>query len=340
MTDTVPRRSDCIVHARRTCHIAPSTIDLLCKVLDTLMHLLQNVFPPSLVSGLERLKEVRIVPDAEMESSINEIAQQVMPLGKHLPGGARTAATIPIEGSEGVDCYVVINEKELDQIEPENLFPIISTLLEELLHVQLYSFRWRCRGCYLAPRADSLLILCSNLHDEYIVSKWKSAICASVPLISHDGEPSICFIYYEAPLGLTLDRALSSLSEVVTDGARGRISTTEAWDRLMTSTYRDVFEPLARESGFRAGAPESPQREGGASESWFYRVCVLNYWEEIQAQMERSFQSQLVEMDAAIDQIVTVVTRFLNDIGVTYHRIGSDSYWVNFHSGFFDGLPR
>ncbi len=201
--------------------------------------------------------------------------------------------------------------------------PLVSSLLEELLHVRLYVTAWQHRG-YIHPLDrhgvdKDLFVQCTRFHDEHMVARWKAAICSTTRLFDSEYGLDVGYLWYGESLRSMLEEAGSSLAEVISDAASHRLGAEDAWSWIADLVYRGVFEPLAREAGFRAGNPSSQLGPyNSPAESRFYRRHVEPHWRATRYQLDRSFGTDLAEMDEALVELMNIVTQFLARIGVTY----------------------
>ena len=141
------------------------------------LRMLRRFLPFSCPTNTEQsaLSRISIVPDAELERAVNDIAMLAGKPGTYRVGTTLPpAVTVPIEDEAGVTCIVVVAVSLLATINSEEFSAdVISTVLEELLHIRLYSAAWQRRrwieqppgvyGCKL-----DLVRLCSGFHDEYV----------------------------------------------------------------------------------------------------------------------------------------------------------------------------
>jgi len=310
-----------------SCEISPERVEVFTA-------LIRKLSLASLPTSAEHLKGLLVVPDTDLERTVNAIAEGKRPAPYRAGTTLPPAIAVAVEDDSGLSCFIVITESLLQSIDPEHYtVDTVSTLLEELLHVRLYIGTWQRRGCLMSrktesPCAQDLFVMCSNFHDEYVVARWKAPIFASLGLE----------IRYGLRLAPILDQAAQNLARIVIMASSGVFPIQDAWGKVIRSVHRDLFDPLARDAGFRAGNPESSQDEDGASESWFYRDHIASYWQQVQVELERSFDSGLTETESALDEIVKTVEEFLRFIGVTYRDIDDSQCWVNFERRFFDSL--
>jgi hypothetical protein len=120
-----------------------------------------------------------------------------------------------------------------------------------------------------------------------------------------------------------------------TKAAAGITPTEQAWPALQTIVYRGIFEPLARDAAFRDGNTDESPVKHNASDNRFYREIIKPYWLAIYKELDRSFSSDLVESDRALDRIVEVLEGFLARIGVTFRPQADGSWWIWFAESDF-----
>ncbi len=323
---------------------SPVEIEPLGRIPDVclrgLSSLLREMVPIASIPDLGYLARVLVVPNDRIEATVNELLRQsAVEAGTYVAGPHPAEATaVPVEKDGTLACYVVLSESKVGLIYPGRYHPqeLVSSLLEELLHVRVYVTAWQSRG-YLYPPgltgpARDLFVLCSRFHDEYMAARWKAAICSSVPLFD-DGEGGLTTapIWYGANLRSALDQAGDSLVEIIGDASAGTLAGEDAWEWITGTLYRGVFEPLAREEGFRAGNPPSAMGPyNSPADSRFYRRHVELYWGRARVQLERSFRSDLTEMSEASVELMAIVTEFLARLGVTHHEAPSGEYEFGF----------
>lgn len=220
-----------------------------------------------------------------------------------------------------------------------SLADLISTLLEELFHVQHYSAIWQRRG-YFHPRhsdiacRNDLFTLCSKFQDEYVAIRWKASVMASIPLVeAPDGGKTVAYLGYGLPIAPLLDQAAANLSQIIYDAASKKLSVGDVWPKLRQVVYQEIFEPLARDAAFQTAMPlNADVPDQVPSESWFYQQDIASYWRQIRTQLERSFNNDLEEEDAALYDMTNILEAFLREMGVTCHKTSSDDSYVLFKS--------
>ncbi|HMN15804.1 MAG TPA: hypothetical protein PKD55_26095 [Bellilinea sp.] len=125
------------------CELSNDNLQGLVKLLAWIA---DSVLPlPHLLAG------IWIVPEGQMITFVNQVIAQFAPdanlhkLGTHEPDGV----AIPIETENSATALILLDAQPLRQLNADHPFvpEVISTLLEELLHVELYSIRWE-RGLY------------------------------------------------------------------------------------------------------------------------------------------------------------------------------------------------
>ncbi len=203
-------------------------------------------------------------------------------------------------------------------------YRLVSGLLEELLHVRVYVTAWQQRGQLDPPHLDGrerdLFALCSNVHDEYVVNREKAAISLAHPIYDHPNQPGMrtpLILSYGGQLAESLAGAGEELVALSRRRAEDGTAPDDEWNRLTTILYRQIFEPLARDAGFRAGIGEASVFEpNDAVNVPFYQDRVAPYWEAALAQIERSYRAGLRDMDQTLDGLVLLVHAFIGDLGL------------------------
>ncbi|HEU5382244.1 MAG TPA: hypothetical protein VFV38_43070 [Ktedonobacteraceae bacterium] len=307
--------------------------------LDAFASLVREVLPLASIPDLTYLKGVLIVPGEMREQIVNQLIRDLGNSERTYSAGSLShACAVPIEVDSALLCLVLLEESLLQQIDPAHYrsSELVSTLLEEFLHVRLYSMTWQRRG-YLYPQhlepsyKKDLFSICSGFYDEYVVNRWKASIFSSQALFEQDGQLTSGYIQYGLPLAPTLDKAATDLSNTVHDAASGKLPIAEAWTKLLQNVYREVFDPLARDAAFQSGnPPEAPKPLQGPLESWYYRQHIMPYWEQVKVQLERSFEDNLAETDMALDEMVKILENFLLHIGVSCHETATGESYIHF----------
>jgi hypothetical protein len=306
--------------------------EVLPEKLSILIRLLEEFLPDASIPNIEHLREIRIVSDASKDAVVNELKGSKP--GVYVAGDMSNACAVPVQKNASLHCYILFGESFVQEIDPEHPYSaeIVLTVLEEMLHVRLYSTLWGLYG-NLIPLSDlscttDLMNLCTGFRDEYIVNRWKYTYLVAQAEKAGTLQP---FSASDFPLITRLDQAKGKLSSIVFAAATSQMSIGTAWVSLLRCVYRDIFELLARYAApIAVISPENIKKYIDLSESQFYQHSIALYWQQIQKELERSYSSNLTEAHDALDNMVTTMKAFLASIGVTYHKTASGDCYVNF----------
>jgi hypothetical protein len=307
--------------------VAQSALEGLRALLDDLLPLALPVSDPAFLL-------VVVANDEAVEQSVN----QLLNLGSRQGGhhGNTSAVAVPLVREGALVCSIVLGRSLVDPLQPElfHLPETVSSVLEELLHVRLYTLRWAQTGSASVPASDSppaaVRICASRAFDEFIVAALKAQMMGTLPLVDNEGGLSVSHPQYGGLAGRMLDELGERLPAMV-DAAATSPDYVAAWHEVMDAVYRLCFEPLARTAGFRQGAQSEPIRWPGddPAESLFYRVYVAVDWHRCLAAMQQSLQDGLANMERAIETVGLAVTDFLARVGVTF-ELRDDGWRVYF----------
>src|SRR5437667_1956711 len=120
------------------CHVAQ-------EKLETLLVLLNAFLPQADIPNLDHLQGVYICADHQKEQVINTMLRMGKNTGTYEAGTETDAFAVPIETDTELWCFVVFTQSFANKITSQNPFAaeIVLPLLEELLHVRLYSLLWQ-----------------------------------------------------------------------------------------------------------------------------------------------------------------------------------------------------
>jgi len=286
-------------------------------------NLFGELLPIASIPDMTHLQRVIFVADGAMESTVNEtLREQKKDAGTYVMGSHVPEATaVPLEIDNNLDCRIIINANQVHLLDPKRYHPfqLVSSLLEELFHVRIYSTAWKHRGYIYPPlslpqQERDIFKLCTQLHDEHMVARWKTVVMGSVPLVDVEGGLSIAYPMYGNLVAPMLENASISLKKTIRSGL-GSFEKAQ----LLLIVYRGIFEPLARNAGFQSATPkEELPVENNPGKSAFFQEHVVSFWEQIDKQLERSFKSSLVDMDDAVNEIVKVISTFLDYVEDLY----------------------
>lgn len=327
-------------------HRVPLFIDQAVGVvpaqLASLRGLLADLGPRALSDGAGALRRIDIVPDQVVAAHIDALIaaargpQGTVTLGAHGPRGG----AVPIEGADGLSCHIVLTESLAQAIDPAHpaSADLVSTLLEELRHVEHYARTWHRRGYVqsTAQHVDRCLIdfhrIANKLLDEYLVNRWKAYLLGTEALIEGADGMTTCAIVYPEPIADAVERSASTLAGISAAWAAGRADVGPTWHGLLGWLWRAVFEPLTYDAGRRAAwvGTEDILAEPGSSA--FYRRQVAPHWITILAQFERACSSD-AESEDALDRIVASLRSFASALGASIRPHG-EGCWVDFADRF------
>jgi hypothetical protein len=317
--------------------------------------LVQEMAVLAAIPNPEHLRRIVVVPEGQLPAAVNAIQSQgasskaVYKPGEYAPKGV----VVPAERNGQLACEIVFDERVLQGLSSPGYPPndTVSTVLEELLHIWVYSSVWNMEKS--SPPGSSWIagnevqVVCMNAHGEYMANRRKSFLYASRPLFAVEGGFITAYIVYPEPLGPVLENARTHLVSIITKAAGGTLSNADGWDQLLTCVYREVVEPLCRESAKREGCVDAREtgspntdeeigaREPSTSTSRFFRVHVAPYWARMHAELERSyttFDTHPLETLAALASLRAVLDEFLAHLGVTYRALPNGQIYA-----YFDG---
>ncbi|MDZ4859300.1 MAG: hypothetical protein SGI88_09955 [Candidatus Hydrogenedentes bacterium] len=297
---------------------------------------------------LQRLTKIIVVPDHQVAETVNALLELATTRANpYAPGSyAAQAITIPLELYGELFCFIVIAESIVQglSVARYHTSDAVSAVLEEFLHVWHYSEIWDRRG-YIQPSRDGtdlctadLFVLSSKMHDEYVVGRIKSEILATVPLVDNADDATTVRIMYGDKVDIRLENAFGGLYRTISNASLGAISKSDTWNQLTNIMYRDILEPLGRDSACRYGNEEVPRTETIALQSPFFSQIFSEYWNGIRVQLERTIDTGLRETEPALDEIVTILRSFLAKIGITFQKTVDGICWVNVDRGWLDSL--
>lgn len=309
------------------------------------IRLVEELFRYSLANEEQFLTYIWIVPDGEIAQNVRSLIETSDIKGEYMQGETYHAkgVAVPILIKGKLQCHVLIELQlllkieALDQYHPQEL---VSTVLEEFLHVRLYGSQAHLivktadnKSCY-----SGINNLCTMFHDEFAVSAMKSVILASEKLTDYNGELITGSVLYGVRIPPVLDNAFTKLRDTINGGASGDMSISDAYDKVLQIVYRDIFEHLARDMGFRTSLPEAPHSSGSPLESWFFREHILFFWEKIQKLLRHSLESGFSQYEVVITGLVDIFDQFLKYIHVFLKTKPDGSCWVDMDSSFFDTM--
>lgn len=163
------------------------------------------------------------------------------------------AKALPIELDGDLTCFVIVPQSELKYILPTGFeSPILSSLIEEFLHVQLYVAFWKQgrKETHIWWK-DQIYNFCRLFFDEYIVGRKKVPILSSFfPPSDLDPDAGLT-IFYPNELAPLMYQGVAKIEKLMTNFEKEIVSLDLFWSQLVNIIYRYFFEPLARDAAFR-----------------------------------------------------------------------------------------
>lgn len=246
------------------------------------------------------LKEIWIVDDQQVANKVNFLKEINNDISAPYEPGSEgiKAVALPLEQDGKLECYIIIEKSRLSNLSTAG-FPleIVSTLLEELIHVDLYASAKRRRGSFRIPATslyeNDLHVTCSMMMDEYIVTRRKI--------------PIIYALFKEAEIWYGGDVA----SLVSSAGIEVEKEHNKPY--LLNITYRLLLEPLSRNAAFvyvnqQFGRVKEDLSK--PSDSQYYNKVFITYWTLIKEHLEKACINDS-ERDKRLFEIVKIVKDFL-----------------------------
>lgn len=305
------------------------------EILESLKNLVESLSPFVLANPQPCLKEIWIVPDESLEGEINNLHRNYS-LSKE--GTYRTGqipsngVAVPVETEGGLVCYIVLKESLIRQISPNKYppFEVVSTVLEELLHTNLYAILG-AQPTVESRQSSDLITLARTIHDEYAISRWKSTIAAQYTIFEYEGKMQTLRLSYGEPIAERLDAALIELDKIISSTAKRQMPFESAYQRVLYLLHRSILDPLARDAGFRVINSDINNPNSNSKESKYYDLWK-SFWDEIEFQLDRSYSTEFRETNSSIDEIATIINRFLVSKGIAVEKMPNGGAYVNFFS--------
>ncbi|OGO59309.1 MAG: hypothetical protein A2029_05005 [Chloroflexi bacterium RBG_19FT_COMBO_47_9] len=294
------------------------------------------------------LQKVIIVNDDQVPKTVNTIIKAIDPSASYTPRSAypANAVSVPLETKGELYCFIVMGKSYIEPLDTEHYHSpnTVLTLLEELLHVWVYTSAWHRRGyvqyrnrelpaCY----AD-LLTIASQMCDEYVVIRRKSHLAANLAVF--EPEPGKGFmagiINYGGNIFDEVSKGDEELEKIIVEAASGLRRVPNSWNDLMIVMYRLVFEPLSRNAAYCDDI-------SGEMSGWMelqtiklYRDLLSEYWEIIHDELIMVFDSNLHETETCLKKIADAIEALLGKIGVDFRKMEDGKCWVSYSAVFFD----
>jgi hypothetical protein len=211
-----------------------------------------------------------------------------------------------------------------------------STLLEEMLHTDLYGRFWNQHGYWHpAPQVPThlgdLSVVASRLMDEYITNRRKAELIGTRPMIEFNGRREAAITM--TPLGELVEELHQSrrqLGDIVKKDVAGQ-PAVDTYKQIVTWMKRTVFLPLAYDAGKRSWNLPVEGTIGEASQVPFVDRNVRQSWNKILVQMERARTTNLQEFPQAAAEIVEELRRFMTHVGIHLRNDGVFEIRRSFH---------
>lgn len=336
--DTLPIEGGQCGNSRAACLRMVTALDQ--AKLDAFEVVLGELSALALSVGRPYLKRISLVPAANIEDHANALLVEHGLQGVYAsPAGGNTGIAIPIEDRNGLSCYVLLDEEYVLNIDPAHPRSpkLVSTLLEELLHVEVYAEILDHQG-YVLPTGQhvplylrDITMVAAKFRDEYLVNRRKAHILRNNALIEFDGVLQVAVVYTPGSLEEYFNLSARKLHQIVYNAATGQANVEATWDAILSWLLRDVFDDLGYAAGRSAGGPSPQQAIQGASLSSFFRDHVHRYWVQILRELEGIHDSNLVNITSGTEKIVEQFRLFLSHIGVELEPPArywfSDRFW-------------
>jgi hypothetical protein len=298
--------------------------------------------------SVSNLKKIFIVEDSQVATKVNTIIKDSGSTGSYSPSDIypANAVAVPIDKGTELTCYIVIGKKNLDPIDKEHNHPVetVLTLLEELLHVWVYTSTWQRRGYvqyrklnYSACEAD-LMTIASQMCDEYVVIRRKSVLASNLPLFEQEPYEGLVAgkLSYGGDIAVNLRNGVIDLEKIIIEASKHREVVSGAWTDLIRILYRGIFEPLSRYTAYVDGTSIESELNIELKSNNFFNDVISGFWVKIHNGLNRVFESKLDDTEVVLSEIVGILQELLKMIGVTYIVIENGICNVEYKSTFFD----
>ncbi|MCP4138419.1 MAG: hypothetical protein GY754_46100 [bacterium] len=300
--------------------IAEETLSMFSKLVRELASL---VLP---APSFSYFNSVLIIPDGTVEETVNELykkslnANRSYRLGTSEPRGL----AIPVETRHTLNPIILFTASFVNSISTaQNNNDIIPTVLEELLHVKVYTAIYKNEGFislrnrYIHPDLYTVGVM---IHDEFYVNREKVTIAQELIKTR---------LQFDGDINSIISDSFNSLHSIIHAAASGKVPVENSWNRVTHSLHKGLLDPLSRYFAINYTNADS-----GIKNSFIYSSYIKPHWEQVHAVLQTSHTNNLSGYSDSIKQIVKILTDFLSYIGVDYIKKGN-GYWVDFHERFF-----
>lgn len=289
--------------------------------IKTLSQLISTFYPRVFPYGSKSLLEICVVEDELIEEEVNRLFAQCKLNTSYKKKDAHGVA-LPLSYLGQFFTVIILGSSQIPNNENECSFSNISTVLEELMHVQLYEEIQDIEDYYCNRDKNPIQAISHQIVNEYIVNRRKYSILAEI----------YGTLGYNQELIPLFHDVEDKLLNIVNNAAMSIKSIDESCTELLTIVYRDLFEPLTRyQAGFDVinGIPEIPLEKYD-----FLNNVAYAYWESIQEELRSCFNNPGIIIETMND-ITQTLTNFLRKIGVTYRELDDGSYYFHFDNSYF-----
>ncbi len=316
--------------------------------IDGFASLLPEIISLVGAESISSLQKVIFVDEEQVPETVNTIIKAIDSSASYSPSSSHpaNAVTVPLENDGELSCSIVMEKSYLEPLNTEHYhYPdTVLTLLEELLHVWVYTSAWRRRGFVqyrnksMSACSTDLLSIASQMCDEYVVIRRKAHLAANHALF--EPEPGKGFmsgiIKYGGNNVEEVSKGGEELEKIIVEAASSLKGVSTSWNDLIKVLYRCVFEPLSRNAAYSDEKPDETPEEIELQPIKFYRDLLSEYWEIIHNGLKMVFDSNLQETEAIVKMIADTIQELLGKIGVNFHTIDGNICWVNYSAAFFN----
>lgn len=256
----------------------------------------------------------------------------------HSPKGT----AIPVENENSLSSIIFLEASLIKNFSSESYHDqeAVSTVLEEMLHANMYFLIWKQRGFLLSKSIATeihsrFLSIASMIHDEYAVNRQKAFILATYPLINNNGKLTVGAISYGASISRSIENALLITRDTVKDFLEGKTDSVYAEQVIHYQIHKGILDPLARNAGIKHTLPEDKHQFDDANVNPHFRNYFLSYWNRIEHNLRKSSERGFTEVDETIVCIAKEVEALFHLIGIEYRLLDDGSNWVDLSDRFF-----
>lgn len=291
--------------------------------------------------ALGSLQAVIVVDRPNIPSKLNELIRSVDAYRSYAPGDAHApdGVALPLEADGVLSSFVLIARETAESLSRPAPFRspnVISTVLEELLHVCVYGRAKKRRG-YVHPDQSSALpcdidlhVIASQMCDEYVVNRLKTQILGTVPLVQEapDRPLTVVELSYGAVPYELISQGFEKLKVILEEARSGTRPPSEAWPVVSRILYRNFFEPLSRYCAY-VDDLEAFNLDLALSQIEGYREFLRPHWLKTREGLQRLITSDLNETERVLEEIIVTLRALLSQFGVVYGGTPKEC-WIRF----------